>query len=147
MAKKKNNQTVVNNIESVNLDVDTEKLAKAIIEAQQKVEEETTKETRRANKFRTRAMSFFNGTIYALISIISIYFIYIIWTDSYSKPEVSLPSCIVFTFLFAFVAIYSFLCQQETFNDKAADVHEHFNTNIALVALIIALIALVKGVG
>ena len=31
MAKKKNNQTVVNNIESVNLDIDYNKLAEVIV--------------------------------------------------------------------------------------------------------------------
>ena len=39
MAKKKNNQTVVNNIESVNVDIDYNKLAEAIVKAQQKANE------------------------------------------------------------------------------------------------------------
>lgn len=39
MAKKKNNQTVVNNIESVNLDIDYNKLAEAIVKAR-KIEKE-----------------------------------------------------------------------------------------------------------
>ena len=43
MAKKKNNQTVVNNIESVNLDIDYDKLAKAIVDAQKQAETENIK--------------------------------------------------------------------------------------------------------
>ena len=38
MAKKKNNQTVINNIGSVNMEIDYDKLAEAIVNAQQKVE-------------------------------------------------------------------------------------------------------------
>lgn len=147
MAKKKNNTTVVNNIDSVNVEIDYDKLAEAIVKAQQKAEVETIKETRKTSKFRTLAMSFFNGSIYSVIYVLSIYFVYIIWTESYGKPGITLISCIIFTALFAFVAIYAFLCQQETYNDKATDVHQHFNTNVSLVALIVALIALVKEVG
>ena len=40
MAKKKNNQTVVNNIESVNLNIDCDELAEAIVKAQQKANEQ-----------------------------------------------------------------------------------------------------------
>lgn len=147
MAKKKNNPTVVNNIESVNVDIDYDKLAEAIVKAQKQAETENIKETKRTSRFRTRAMNFFNGSIYALIYVLSIYCVYIIWTETYGQPGIALWSCIIFTVLFIFIAIYAFLCQQETYKDKVTDVHEHFNTNISLVALIIAIIALVKGVG
>ena len=50
MAKKKNNQTVVNNIESVNLDIDCDKLAEAIVKAQQKAEKQKQKEIQDAEK-------------------------------------------------------------------------------------------------
>lgn len=40
MAKKKSNPTVVNNIESVNMELDYDKLAEAIVKAQQKAEEQ-----------------------------------------------------------------------------------------------------------
>ncbi len=40
MAKKKNNTTVVNNIDSVNLEIDYDKLAEAIVKAQQKANEQ-----------------------------------------------------------------------------------------------------------
>ena len=44
MAKKKNNTTVVNNIDSVNLEIDYDKLAEAIVKARKKEEEQLTKE-------------------------------------------------------------------------------------------------------
>lgn len=48
MAKKKNNQTVVNNIESVNLNIDCDELAEAIVKAQQKAKEQQIKEKEQA---------------------------------------------------------------------------------------------------
>lgn len=48
MAKKKNNQTVVNNIESVNLDIDYDKLAEAIVKAQKIEKEQQFKEKEQA---------------------------------------------------------------------------------------------------
>lgn len=48
MAKKRNNPIVVNNIESVNLDIDYDKLAEAIVEAQQKAKEQQIKEKEQA---------------------------------------------------------------------------------------------------
>lgn len=48
MAKKKNNQTVVNNIESVNVDIDYDKLAEAIVKAQKIEKERQIKEKEQA---------------------------------------------------------------------------------------------------
>lgn len=48
MAKKKNNQTVVNNIESVNVDIDYDKLAEAIVKAQKIEKEQQIKEKEQA---------------------------------------------------------------------------------------------------
>ena len=48
MAKKKNNQTVVNNIESVNLDIDYDKLAEAIVKAKKIEKEQQIKEKEQA---------------------------------------------------------------------------------------------------
>lgn len=48
MAKKKNNPTVVNNIESVNLDIDYNKLAEAIVKAQKIEKEQQIKEKEQA---------------------------------------------------------------------------------------------------
>ena len=50
MAKKKNNQTVVNNIDSVNLNIDCDELAEAIVKAQLKAEKQKQKEIQDAEK-------------------------------------------------------------------------------------------------
>lgn len=48
MAKKKNNQTVVNNIESVNLNIDCDELAEAIVKAKRIEKEQEIKEKEQA---------------------------------------------------------------------------------------------------
>ena len=71
--------------------------------------------------------------------------IYKIWTY-YSLNQVTLFNAIALTLLFVFMGIYFFLCQQETLGDKQAEAREHFSINVSLVALIVSLIALFKGV-
>lgn len=50
MAKKKNNTTVVNNIDSVNVEIDYEKLAKAMIKAQQEADKQKEIERQKAEE-------------------------------------------------------------------------------------------------
>ena len=45
------------------------------------------------------------------------------------------------------IAILLFLAQQKTTNDTDEEVFSHFNTTVAFAALIVALLALFKGVG
>ncbi len=143
MAKKKSKKvTTVNNIDSVSLEIDYDKLAEAIIKAQN----ESVKRQKRS-KFRSTAMNFFNGTIYAVVYSLAIVMVYVVWAECYATQTIPLIGCIIFTAIFAFVGIYAFLCQQETHNDSDSDTITHFNTNIALVALIIAMIALFQSNG
>lgn len=137
MRKHRRNITIVNN------EIDYDKLAEAIVNAQSR-----TKETKKStSKFRSAAMSFFNGAIYSIAYVLSGLSIYVIWAESYAKQSASLVGCIILTVILAFIGIYAFLCQQESFQDKDSDAREHFNINISLIALIVAIIALFKGVG
>lgn len=140
MSKKTSNK-VINKIENLNLDIDYDKLAVAIVKAQ------NTSETNRNtnSKFRSILMRFFNGCMYIFGVLISGVCIYKIWTN-YSLNRVTLFNAIVFTILFVFMGVYFFLCQQETLGDKQAEAREHFSINVSLIALIVSLIALFKGV-
>jgi len=128
------------NIDNANIEIDYNKLAEAIVKAQSK-----TKEKKRKLNLRSKAMRFFNGTTYSVIYVVAISAIYVTWKDYFPVGEISLLGGIFLTALLSFVGIYAFLCQQETFNDSGEDSISHFNTNIALIALIVALIALMKG--
>ena len=134
MRNYKRNVTIVSN------EIDYEKLAEAIIKAESK-EKEIKKDT---GKLRSSAMSFLNGVMYSTVYIVSGQFIYTVWTELHPKHNVSLVSCVVLTMALVFIGAYSFLCQQESFQDKKSDIREHFNINISLIALIVAIIAFLK---
>ena len=137
MRKSRRNLTIINN------EIDYDKLAESIIKAQNHAKENK----RTTSKFRSAAMGLLNGTVYATVYIIAFYSIYVVWTESFSKQNASLVGCIILTFFLVFIGIYAFLCQQESRQDKDNDVREHFNINISLVALIVAIVALFNGVG
>lgn len=139
---KKQPKTTINNIDSVNIEIDYDKLAEAIVKAQTKL----SQKEKRTRKFRSAAMSLFNGAIYAIVYTFAIAMIYVVWHECYANQTVPLIGCILFTLVLAFIGIYAFLCQQESHRDSETDTITHFNTNIALIALIVAMIALFKGV-
>lgn len=182
MAKKKNNPTVVNNIESVNLDIDCDKLAEAIVKAQQRVQEQqynseiktkiTIKEYIKAiglilrNKGNTQG----NLTVSIFVLLISMTFRFIavagfsftltgiivavkcilhgidvgniaLWIIS----AIGLIVLSVFIFLYS-VIIWGASNEVEKEKDKNYIVSV-FSGIVSFAALIIAIIALVKGVG
>lgn len=140
MAKKKKNTTVVNNIESISIEIDYDKLAEAIVKAQTKA----SKQKKTTGKFRSAAMGLFNGSIYAVVYIFAVIMIYVVWSECYFNQTIPLVGCILFTFVLTFVGVYAFLCQQESHSDSESETITHFNTNIALFALIVAMIALFR---
>ncbi len=145
MRKKEKRAQIINNIQELNLEIDYDKLAESIRKAQNKADAQSAKKS--TSKFRSMAMSFFNGATYATVYIFSGLCIYNIWSKSYTKQSAPLIGCIILTIILSFVGIYAFMCQQESFQDKDNDIREIFNTNISLLALIIAVIALFKEVG
>ena len=129
------------------LEIDYDKLAEAIVKAQEKTKEASKKSESRKTRFRNAFLGNFNGIFYHGLSILLIYFIIKIWI-SFSKHEItSLISCIIFTVMFAVFSIVSFLCGQETFGDDYERSRSLFSTNVSLIALIIAIIALYKNIG
>ena len=123
------------------LEIDYDKLAEAIVKAQAT----SSKKAKKKGKIRGSLMGTFNGCLYAGVYSAAALSIYAVWHNF--KPEnYPLISCIILTIILVIVAVYAFLCQQESFDDDAADSREYFNTNVSLIALIIAFVALFKGV-
>lgn len=182
MAKKKNNQTVVNNIESVNLDIDCEKLAEAIVKAQQRVQEQqynseiktkiTVKDFFRAiyqiirNKGNTQG----NLTVSIFVLLISMTFKFIAVVGfSFTLTGIivavkcilhgldvgNIALCILFAIgliiLSVIVFLYSVIIWGASYEvEKEKDknyIVSVFSGIVSFAALIIAIIALVKGVG
>lgn len=137
MAKKKNNTTVVNNIDSVNVVIDYDKLAEAIVKAGELAEKKTEKN----NQFYNTVMKVFNWVLYFSIYSISGYCAYItsmIDTDNNMEFVVK----ILFILMFGGIALIMFVLQFELYKYSPKQIRELFNTNVALVALILAALAL-----
>ena len=140
MAKKKQSHLNPLSKQHISLDIDYDKLAEAIIRAQNKIIEK-----QKGTQWRKRFYRFFNGTAYLVLLILSLYRIYSIWVNFSRNVYTSLPYCIGGTVALTLFGLYAFLCQQETFCDDYETTLNQFNSIIALVALIISIIALVRG--
>lgn len=139
---KKNRNVTINNIGELNLEIDYDKLAEAIVKAQNMQRKALPKK----KNFREKAMSFLNGALYAFVYIIAAMCVVQVWKD-YSADNTGLFASIFSTIVFMCCGVYAFLCHQESFEDDGQAAQTHFNSNIALVALIVALIALLNGGG
>lgn len=152
MAKKKNNTTVVNNIDSVNLEIDYDKLAEAIVKAQQKANEQYSVS-------RELMKTIITPTLWILAVVcgfISLAFFIVLITsitdlmnaENWLVGFVSVP---LLFFIVMFSAMLAFLLGATAKEiDKENDrnyISSMFSNVVAIVALIVALIALVKGVG
>ncbi len=182
MAKKKNNQTVVNNIESLSLNIDCNELAEAIVKAQQRAEEQqynseiktkiTVKDFFRAiyqiirNKDNTQGkltISLFAILVsmtFKLIAVIG-FLVTIAGTIIAVKCilhgldvgniAVWIISAIGLIVLSVFIFLYSVIiwgASNEVEKEKDKNyIVSVFSGIVSFAALIIAIIALVKGVG
>lgn len=135
MAKKK--AKTIYNIEEVNLEIDYEKLAQAVVNAQQKAAQKTT----RPNRFRGTIMGALNMSLYLMLAFLSVGMVIGVWTT----PIGGTISQVFFSVLFVIIGIFSGGCAVESFKDSDENAQQHFNTNITLIALVVALAALVKG--
>lgn len=145
MAKKKDKPQVINNIQELNLEIDYDKLAEAIVIAQKKERKTNEDKSKKRMGARHLLMSWCNGILYAVLYSYVIREIIEMWQNYARSGEPGLYMCIVYTIGGVSLAILLFLAHQETMNDSKEDTITHFNTNIALVALIAAIVALVKG--
>lgn len=123
---------------TVDVNIDYEKLAKEIVKAQQEVDQQKA----RPNRVRGSIMSGINAVLYGVISLFSGLMVIGVWivsidTDTFTK--------VLYTILFAFMAVSCGACAVESFKDTDENAQQHFNTNLSLIALIVALVALVKG--
>ena len=146
MGKSKSKPQTINNINQLNLDIDYDKLAEAIVRAQEKAANKAEINKRKRTRFRNALLSNANGIVYHGISVFMVFLIAGIWVSYSRGAGTSLVLSIVFTLSFAFFCFVSFMCGQETFNDNYETTASLFNTNVSLIALIVAIIALIKGV-
>lgn len=124
-------------IENVNVDIDYEKLAEAIVKAQREAE----KQEGRPNRFRASMMSVLNISLYAFTFLFSVLLIVAVWKTAIDSRIVKT----IYTVVFAFTGVYSVACLCESWCDSDKRAQEHFNSNVALIAMVLALLQLLKG--
>lgn len=121
--------------------IDYKKLAKEIVAAQ----EEAKKKVKRPNRIRAAVMVVVNMIIPVSLVLFSVLADIGIWIEFVSTGKPALWDCMAYTMMFFAIVLVSICCAIETWKDDDENAIMHFNTNVALVALIVSLIALFKG--
>lgn len=129
------------NIYNIKNEINYDKLAEAIVRAKQI---EAKKNKQRPNRVRGAVMAAANTIIPIIFAIFTILTCIGMWVEFSTESTLGLIECIAHTLLLAVVLIISVCCSIEAWKDDDESAISHFNTNVALVALIVALITLFK---
>ena len=159
MAKKKDKPQVINNIQELNLEIDYKKLAQAIVEAQNDAEKQRTeRKSFVSNSFALGISLFFRFISIIGIAVCIIGFISIIqhavntavWSTASNIVSNIFALGIIGLFLIAFgvycIIMWRAAKEIETEKDRNYIISV-FSGIVSFAALIVALIALFKGVG
>lgn len=150
MAKKKQN-TIVNNIDSVNIEIDYDKLAEAIVKANTK-QQETYSPSREWMKYILTPIFWGVSAISGVLAIVMFVSLLQNITDVFENGTLTNVVVFLFKFLTTFFTAgfcaFSIVAAKEI--DKENDrtyIASVFSNIVAIVALIVSLVALLKGVG
>lgn len=155
MSKKKQNSKVINNIENLNLEIDYDKLAEAIVKAEIK-QQESYSPSREWMKFILTPI--FWGIV-ILSGLVSIAIFVLLFQNISDFPKDGslielttwwLEICIKFAIAMfsSGVCIFSVFMAKEIDEEKDRNyVASMFSNVVAIAALIVALVAFLKGVG
>ncbi len=136
MSKKPTTKTV---IENLNLEIDYDKLAEAIVKAQRRSEDQGAK----GKKARRSVFRFLNAFTFVFMAVLFIVGIVLLWTKLIGAT-MELWVRIFATAALVLMAIISLLCFNESMDDDYQDSITLFTSLVTLVALIVAVIALIK---
>lgn len=158
MAKKKDKPQVINNIQELNLEIDYEKLAEAIVKAQEKNESEANGRKKYTSgtfasliSFVFYALSIF-GWVFSIAIPISIYSMWNTFRwDSFASGIGNITAMLLMLGIMAVIVLYSILLWRsakeiETEKDRNYIISV-FSGIVSFAAMIIALIALLKELG
>ena len=136
MSKKPTTKTV---IENLNLEIDYDKLAEAIVKAQRRSEDQGAK----GKKARRSVFRFLNAFTFVFMAVLFVAVIVLLWTVFKGVAMESWVRIFISAGL-ALMSIVSVLCFNESLDDDYQDSVALFTALVALVALIVAVIALIK---
>lgn len=158
MAKKKDKPQVINNIGEINLEIDYDKLAQAMIKAQEKSENEDNDEKR----FMSRTLVMLIAMFFRFVAFVGLMFLLIspfrianmvgsfVWNEFVVIVINVLKIGVEIGVVFALAAYshISFKLAKEIETEKDRNyIVSVFSGIVSLAALIVALVALFKGVG
>ena len=135
MRNRRRNITIVNN------EIDYDKLAEAIVKAHNKANFKEEKNER----LRTIIMRICNWIIYLGVYLFAVVCVWGFWNVEAPNWQTWVMK-IIFIAVFVAIAAFMFFTQIESFKDSKKEVQNYFNINISFAALVVALIALLKGV-
>ena len=158
MAKKKDKPQVINNIQELNLEIDYDKLAEAIVKAQEVSEDEANKKRRfTSGSFAMLITVAFSGfsIFVALLAASLILALVVSWNtlqwDGFTNMVVSIliiAFCIVFAIVLGLYAVLLWKSAKEIETEQDRNyIISVFSGIVSFAALIVALVALFKGVG
>ena len=153
MAKKKQN-TVVNNIDSVSIEIDYDKLAHAIVNANKKTQADENTEyssSREWMKFIATCL-LYGFSILCLVTSLGLFAVGIKFTFEFNsaeyKPLIEIAISIIGAFFLLLLAAFTFLAAKDLDGEQDKNyVATVFSNTMSMFALIVALIALFKEVG
>lgn len=147
-------------------EIDYEKLAKEMVKAQQEAEEQKQKETKQVEKtegsktvvsllafLSSVAFALLAGACFALFIGGIMAFSSVVELEAMQMLTIQIKICFYIVYWLVFLAslffgIVFFACAKEILKEKDRDfIMSAFSNIIGFIALIVALIALVKGVG
>ena len=131
--------TTKNVIENLNLEIDYDKLAEAIVRATKAAEDKKEKK----KTVKKLMLTIGNCSAFAALVFASIAGIVLIWEESVDLP-LKLWGRISATVILVLLAFGSLLSLNECFDDDYQDSVALYTANITLAALIVAVIALLK---
>ena len=156
MAKKKEKAQMINNIQNLNLEIDYDKLAESIIKAQEKAEVTTQKKRRYTlGTFATPlVVAFYSLSVLGWLLVVAVPVgVYKSWQtlrwDNFLNCFSSVVSLLFLVGIAVTVAFYSILLWKSAKEVEAETDRNYivsmFSGVVSFAALIVALVALVKG--
>lgn len=122
--------------------IDYDAITQAIVKAHQQVEYSDKLKEKERNKHRIELIKFINGVVYIMVTVIAVSFIISLWKNFVYTHFSDLLFRIIASIFSVISGIFGFLSQQESLDDGAENAILHFNSNMSLLALIVAIIAL-----
>ena len=158
MAKKKDKKQIINNIQELNLEIDYDKLAEAMAKAQDISEDEENKKRKfTSGSFATLTMIAFYvfSILVGLLSVLMISVPIVSWNTlnwdgltNIVTSIVAIAFCIVFAILLSLYTVLLWKSAKEIEREKDRNyIISVFSGIVSFAALIVALVALFKGVG